>query len=154
MSICQVSESLLRQDINGQFHTVCVKEFLVPLRGRYKVEGSKERIRNTWQLLGIKEDGFPRALPINITTQAADGLFYLHSWGVLHTDIKVCNVFLGAGKRNRQLDYTTGGFWGVFFQLMQYNSTEVLSLWGIPSKKGMIRATTPFLESGPMPKAN
>ena len=26
-----VSESLLQQDINGQLHTVCVKEFLVPL---------------------------------------------------------------------------------------------------------------------------
>lgn len=33
-----VSESLLQQDINGQLHTVCVKEFLVPLRGRYKLK--------------------------------------------------------------------------------------------------------------------
>jgi len=47
-----------------------------------------------------------------------------------------------------------GDFGEYLFQFMQYSSTQVSNLWGIPSKKGMRRATTPFLESGPMPKAN
>lgn len=91
-------------------------------------EGSEERIHNTRQLLDIKENGVPWGLRINIAMQAADGLFYLHSRGVVHADIKAGNVFLGGGKGTDRWIVKLGDFGESLFQFMQYSSTQVSSL--------------------------
>ena len=62
----------------------------------YDMEGKQTEINNVRQLLNEKEERIPwPAVRLQIASDAANGLTYLHTSGCVHCDFKSANVFIG-----------------------------------------------------------
>lgn len=102
-------------------------------------DGSKEHIHSTRQLLDVMEEEVPWRIRVNIAMQAAEGLTFLHSQGIIHADIKAGNVFLGGGNDSDKWLVKLGDFGESLFEFIQFTSTQVSSL------DSTRKATTAFL---------
>ncbi|KAL9977373.1 hypothetical protein ACROYT_G014765 [Oculina patagonica] len=91
-------------------------------------DDSEECIHNTRELLDIKTEGVPWSLRIRIAVQAAEGLRYLHSQGIIHADIKAGNVFLSGGRDEENWLVKLGDFGKSLFEFLQYSITQASCL--------------------------
>lgn len=106
----------------------------------YDMDGKQTEINNVRQLLDEKEESIPRPVRLQIASDAANGLTYLHTTGCVHCDFKSANVFIGGEGDDWVVEI--GDFGESVFLAKEYVTTQIGTIQDNSRQMG---GTIPFV---------